>query len=92
MNRVAILSIAMLTAIQPVPAAADVIEDVRLCRAALRADPAAAGYDAKFERYKDGRVRVVRFALTPSAGEAARLKACCTVKRGAVTNLELRPE
>lgn len=92
MNRLAIVSIAMLTAIRPVPAAADVNEDVRLCRAALGADPIAAGYTARFERYKDGRVRVVRFTLTPSAGEAERLKAYCTVEKSAVTGLEFRPD
>lgn len=92
MNRLAILSVAMLTAIRPVPAAADVNEDVRLCRAALRADPAAAEYIAKLDRYEDGRVRVVRFTLTPSAGGTGPLKAYCTVKRGAVTGLELRKD
>lgn len=82
-------SIALLS--QVASAAASVNADVAKCRAAMAAHPelAANAYDAKFERYREGRVRTVRFALKPHDGDDPRF-VFCRIERGQVAALEVR--
>lgn len=71
------------------PALADVNADARLCRDAIAASSEleAANYRVKFESAKGGRVRVLRFKLSPSTDAGEPLKALCTIENGSVTSL-----
>lgn len=92
MNALAAFSIGSVALLSQVAsAAASVDADVSKCRVAMAADPefAAVAYDAKFERYREGRIRIVRFALKPHDGDDARL-VFCRIERGMVAALEFR--
>jgi hypothetical protein len=92
MNALAAFSIASIALLSQVtPVAASVNADVARCRAAMAAHPefAAVAYDAKFERYREGRIRTVRFALKPHVGADTRL-VFCRIERGRVAALEVR--
>ncbi len=84
---VTIGSIALLS--QLTPAAASVNADVAKCRAAMAAHPEFAGeaYEVKFERYREGRIRTVRFAMKPHDGGDARL-VFCRIEKGRVAALD----
>lgn len=84
-------SIMLLT--QVTPGAAGVNDDVASCRAAMTADPEFAGIapDAKFERYREGRIRTVRFALKSHNGGHNRL-IFCRIEKGGVVSLVIRAQ
>lgn len=73
------------------PAVAAVNKDVALCRRALAADPEfrAGDYAVKFDRYREGRVRTVRFALKPR-GEGSPVIADCVIEKGLVVRVAFR--
>lgn len=81
----AIASIALMT--QLTPAAAAVNDDIAKCRAALADHPELAGtnYTIKFERYREGRIRTVRFALMAQGNVVSVF---CRIERGRVAELE----
>ena len=93
MNKLVIAAVGSIAALGQISlASASVNDDVRSCRTALaaRLQLSASDFRVKFERFRDGRVRVVRLSLAPRAKDAKQLKAYCTIEKGAVTSLEIR--
>jgi hypothetical protein len=70
------------------PVHAGVNDDVRLCRAAVEAR-VESGAAIKFDRYFEGRARVVRFMVRVARG-GERAVALCRIERGAVAAVEIK--